>query len=299
MRLTGLLSWRNRAILFYDWRLVTARRVPGSGDKSPIFCPGGGPGVLCLHGFTGTPYEVAPLARALASAGFAVSAPVLAGHGENAATLAATHWQDWLASAEAAFAKLRAVSGNRPVALAGFSMGALVALRLARLHPRSVSALVLMSTPLRLRDSQILLARAWSHLPGFLRRGRLATRGKRGGSDVTDDAVRAENPSLSEMPLAGIVELIELAEVVRRDLTFIHMPTLVAHGERDQTIPLQTSFELAGSIASDVVERLWLPRSGHLVAVDVERAQLCEAVVRFLNVHTKPAARGGATENSP
>jgi carboxylesterase len=270
---------------------VTALRVPGSGDKSPIFCPGGGPAVLCLHGFTGTPYEVAPLARGLASAGFSVSAPMLAGHGTNAATLAATHWQDWLASAEAAFAEpAREPRANGPVALAGFSMGALLALRLARLHPHSVSALVLMSTPLRLRDRQIALARAWSHLPGFLRRGPLATRRKRGGSDVTDDKVRAENPSLTEMPLAGIVELIELAEVVRRDLTFIHMPTLVAHGERDQTIALQASFELAGSIASDVVERLWLPRSGHLVAVDVERAQLCEAVVRFLNLHAKAAA---------
>jgi carboxylesterase len=276
---------------------VTALRVPGSGDKSPIFCPGGGPAVLCLHGFTGTPYEVAPLARGLASAGFAVSAPMLAGHGKDAATLAATHWQDWLASAEAAFAELRATAGHGPVAVAGSSTGALLALRLARLHPQAVSALVLMSTPLRLRDSQIALARAWSHLPGFLRRGRLATRSKRGGSDVTDDAVRAENPSLMEMPLAGIVEVIELAEVVRRDLTFIHRPTLVVHGERDHTVPLQTSFELAGSIASDVVERLWLPRSGHLVAVDVERAQLCEAVVRFLTLHAK--ARGGATENSP
>ena len=274
-------------VLFYDWYLVTALRVPGSGDKSPIFCPGSGPAVLCLHGFTGTPYEVAPLAHGLAIAGFSVSAPMLAGHGTNAAVLAATHWQDWLASAEEAFANLSAASGNGPVALAGFSMGALLALRLARLHPHSVSALVLMSTPLRLRDRQIALARAWSQLPGFLRRGPLATRRKRGGSDVTDDKVRAENPSLTEMPLAGIVELIELANVVRRDLTFIHMPTLVAHGERDQTIALQASFELAGSIASDVVERLWLPRSGHLVAVDVERAQLCEAVVRFLNLHAK------------
>ena len=278
---------------------MTATRVPGSGDKSPIFCPRNGPAVLCLHGFTGTPYEVAPLAHDLVSAGFSVSAPMLAGHGDNATALAATRWQDWLASAEAALAELRAASGNGPVALAGFSMGALLALRLARLHPHSVPALVLMATPLRLRDRQIALARAWAHLPGFLRRGRLATLRKRGGSDVTDDHVRAENPSLVELPLAGIVELIELAEVVRRDLTFIRTPALVAHGERDHTVALQASFELAGSIASDVVERLWLPRSGHLVAVDVERAQLCEAVVRFLNLHAKAKAHDGAQEITP
>ena len=276
---------------------MTTIRVPGSGDKSPIFSPGDGPAVLCLHGFTGTPYEVAPLARGLASAGFSVSAPLLFGHGESAQALAATRWQDWLASAEAAFDRLRAASGNGSVALVGFSMGGLLALRLARLRPHSVSALVVMSAPLRLRDSQIVLARAWTHLPAFLRRGPMATIRKRGGRDVTDDNVRAEDPALTQMPLAGIVELIELAEVVRRDLTFIHLPTLVVHGERDRTVPQQTSFELAGSIASDVVERLWLPRSGHLVAVDVDRALLCQAVVRFLTLHAKP--RSDVRESRP
>ncbi len=268
--------------------------MPGSGDKSPIFSPSEGPAVLCLHGLTGTPYEVAPLARGLANAGFSVSAPLLAGHGTSAADLAATRWRDWLDSAQAAFARLGAASGNRPVALAGFSMGGLLALHLARLRPHLVSALVVMSAPLRLRAYQVALARAWSHLPTFLRRGPLAAIRKRGGSDVTDALIRSENPGLVEMPLAGIVELIELAEVARRDLTFIHHPTLVAHGERDRTVSLRASFELAGSLASDVVERLWLPRSGHLIAVDIERRQLCEAVTRFLTLHASSAARAGA-----
>jgi carboxylesterase len=272
--------------------------VPGSGDKSPVFLPCDGPAVLCLHGFTGTPYEVAPLARGLAGVGFSVSAPMLAGHGESAAALANTCWQDWLASAEAAFDELRAASGHRPVAVAGFSMGGLLALRLAHLHPHNVAALVVMSAPLRLRDSQVALVRAWSHLPAFLRRGPLATIRKSDGSDVTDGNVRAENPALTEMPLAGIVQLIELAEVVRRDLTFIRQPTLVAHGERDRTVPLHASFELAGSIASDVVERLWLPRSGHLVAVDAERARLGEAVAHFLAAHAKPVAHA-LSEKAP
>jgi len=86
---------------------VRSTRHAGTGDKSPIFIPGKGAGVLCLHGFTGTPYEIAPLARALGAAGFAVSAPMLAGHGESALALAATRWPDWLASAEAALDRLR------------------------------------------------------------------------------------------------------------------------------------------------------------------------------------------------
>jgi carboxylesterase len=236
--------------------------------------------VLCLHGFTGTPYEIAPLARALGAAGYAVSAPLLAGHGTTAEALAATRWGDWLASAQAAFDQLRAASDGGPVAVAGFSMGGLLALQLCRTRP--VAALVLMSVPLRLPEWQTSVLRGFARLPGFLRRHRLASLRKRKGSDVTDETVRDENPSLTEMPLAGLAELVALAETVRRDLSTITVPALVAHGERDKTIPQSTSFELAGSLAGRTVEQLWLPRSGHLIAFDVERGKLCETVVRFL-----------------
>jgi hypothetical protein len=46
--------------------LRVARRFrPGGGDKSPLSIDGDRRGVLCLHGITGTPFEVRPLAEAL------------------------------------------------------------------------------------------------------------------------------------------------------------------------------------------------------------------------------------------
>ena len=252
--------------------------------------------MLCLHGLTGTPYEVAPLASALGAAGFSVSAPVLAGHGETAAELAGTRWQDWFSTAEAAFEGLRRTCGEGPVAVVGFSMGGLLALRMARLRPDDVSAVVALSVPLRLRPWQIAAAKAWRRLPAFLRRGPLAMIRKRGGSDVIDADARRENPSLPEMPIASVAEIVDLAEIVRRDLAFIKQPVLVAHGERDHTIDPKVSYELAGTLAGAVVERLWLPRSGHLIGIDVERGELAGAVVQFLNQyhqHEAPASPEG------
>ena len=49
-----------------------------------------------------------PLGEALAAAGFAVHAVRLAGHGTTPDDLARTGWRDWLASAEAGLAALRA-----------------------------------------------------------------------------------------------------------------------------------------------------------------------------------------------
>src|SRR5438477_5580237 len=105
------------------------RTRPGGGDKTALFVRGGPRGVLCLHGFTGTPFEVRPLAEALAARGFTVSAPALAGHCGTLDELACTGWPDWLASAEQALDRLLAEVGGRPVAVAGFSLGGLLALR--------------------------------------------------------------------------------------------------------------------------------------------------------------------------
>jgi carboxylesterase len=271
---------------------------PQESGIAPIFRPRTGPAALCLHGFTGTPYEVAPIAEALSAAGFSVSAPLLAGHGQTAAALAATRWQDWYSSAEAALDRLSEASGGGPVAVVGFSMGGLLGLRMARLRPETIVALVAASVPLRLRPWQVAAVKAWQLLPSILRRGRLANLRKRGGSDVTDQEVRRHCPSLPEMPLAGLAELVNLAESVRRDLSSVRQPTLVVHGQRDQTVSLQASYELAGSLASPVVDRLWLPRSAHLVGVDVERALLAEAVARFLSQHTHREAMAEASEGT-
>ncbi len=254
--------------------------------------------MLCLHGLTGTPYEVAPLAAALGAADYSVSAPLLAGHGETVAALAGTRWQDWLATAEAELERLRRARAGQAVAVLGFSMGGLLALRLARLRPDDVAAVVALSVPLRLRPWQIAAAKAWRRLPAFLRRGPLATIRKRDGSDVVDPVARRENPSLPEMPIGSVAEIVDLAEIVRRDLPFIKQPALVAHGERDHTVDPKVSYELAGSLAGAVVEQLRLPRSAHLIGVDVERAELANAVVHFLNKHHQNEANA-SPESQP
>src|SRR5205823_6146234 len=83
--------------------------------------------------------EVRPLAEHFGRLGCTVEAPVLAGHGGTLADLAATRWSDWLRSAETALEGLERRTGRSPTAICGFSMGGLLALRLARLFPGRVS----------------------------------------------------------------------------------------------------------------------------------------------------------------
>jgi carboxylesterase len=255
---------------------------PGTGDKSPVSISGDERGVLCLHGITGTPFEVRLLAEAVGRLGCSVEAPMLAGHGGTLADLARTTWRDWLASAERAMEALIRRVGGRPIAICGFSMGGLLALRLARLHPDRVSSLVVMAAPLRLRRLQVVGIRALCRLPVDFRNLPTACVPKVKGSDISDPAMRLLNPGLPAFPLAALENLLDLMDGVRADLPSIRTPTLVVHGRHDHTVPMDDSFELTGSLGSDVLERLWLDRSYHIVTLDVERQQVFDAVGKFL-----------------
>ena len=80
--------------------------LPGAGA---YWFEGNDIGCLLVHGFTGTPQNVRPLADYLARRGLAVSAPRMPGHGTVVADLDATGPEDWLGAAEDALAEMRRV----------------------------------------------------------------------------------------------------------------------------------------------------------------------------------------------
>lgn len=269
------------------WAKVTRVPPQGDGDARPFFIPGRPEraGIVCLHGLTGTPFEVRPLAEALAREGHAVAGPLLAGHARTPQDLVRTKWPDWLASAEASLDHVLEETGGAKVALVGFSTGGLLALRLARLRPSAVGALSVISTPLRMKTSQVRAIRWLNRLPKRVCESPLGYVPKWGGPDVQDAAMKSRNPGLPVMPLPALDSLLDLMQVVRLDLASISQPTLVAHGKKDQTIPIEDSLEIAGSLGSLDIERLWLPRSGHLVGIDVEKHVLAQALVKFFDRH--------------
>jgi carboxylesterase len=210
----------------------------GTGAKTPISVTGDARGVLCLHGMTGTPFEIRPVGEALGRAGYSVEGPLLAGHGGTLRDLAATQWPDWLASAERAMEDLRRRVGERPIAILGFSMGGLLALRLARLYPERIAALVIIAAPLRMRPFQTRGLRALGWLPLDFRSLPYACIPKLKGSDVSDAEMRDANPSLRAFPIAAVTSLFDLMGEVRADLPSIRAPTVFNHGRHYQPVPM-------------------------------------------------------------
>jgi len=221
---------------------------------------------LLLHGFTGSARDLSSLADALGERGFRVDAPTLPGHGTSPRDLARTRWPDWERAANAALYRL----GER-VAVAGLSMGALLAIRLAVEHPDRVAALALLSTPLWL--SAPAHAAAWI--------GRIVPYLPKGAVDVRDPVERkAAATGYRLWPLAALRSLLDLAAEARELAPRVRAPALVVHARNDHVAALACADELERTLGGPV-RRITLERSFHVITRDVERVEVASLIGGF------------------
>jgi carboxylesterase len=242
--------------------------------------------VLCLHGLTGSPDELTPLSQALAAAGFTVATPMLSGHGRDVAALAKTTRFDWIASADAALTELITACGA-PVAIVGSSAGGLIALQLASARPRDVHSLVFLSTPVLLPAREAIEIGLALRVPAALRPKALAEIRKPHGPNVDDRTFAAALRSLPAYPIEALGELLQLMRAARAGLGSVTQRVMIAHGALDATVSRAQVDVLAnGLTGAAVVERLDLPASAHLLAIDRDRDLLAAHVVKFLRAAT-------------
>jgi carboxylesterase len=230
-----------------------------------------GAAALCLHGLTGTPYEVRPLGEALAARGIAAFGPALPGHGESPDALARVDapgaWRD------AAREHVRTLRKRHDhVYAVGLSMGGLLALSLAA--EAAVDAIAVIGTPLALPlPVRLLVPWLWRLRPFHP---------KAGGSDIQDAAARGRHPSYPVMPLRSVAALIRLQRDVQAVLPRIRVPILVAHGALDRTARPGDAERILAGVASTEKRRVVCARSGHVVPVDCDGPALARDVADFL-----------------
>ena len=236
----------------------------------PWSSPGGGPhGALVLHGFTGSPVSMRPLAEALAAAGFAVEMPRLPGHGTAVEDLAETGWDDWLTEAERALGTVAERAASGKVVVVGLSMGGALTAALAQGHPE-LAGIVLINAPVAAPPElaagiEEMLAGGVEVIDSI-------------GGDIADPD--ADEVSYESTPLRPLVTMLMAGQDVRERLPEIRQPTLIITSRQDHVVSPADSDVLAEHIAGPV-ERLWLEKSFHVATLDYDRAELETATVAF------------------
>lgn len=265
-------------------------------SAAPIVLPGTrDDAVMLIHGLTGAPAEMKPLARALNRQGFTVHVPLLPGHGADKRTLLRTGWRDWLAGCEAAFDCIAA--DHATVHVGGVCAGASLAVLLAA--RRQVASLVTYSMtfrydgwamPLITRGAPLL------YLIGSLPLIRSIGFAERHPFGIKDDRLRRmiqrqlgepSNGMLDEFPIGACSELFRMGGQVRRDAARVTAPALLFHATRDDMADAGNSRLLQARLGGPTRLEM-LDDSFHLVHLDREAGRVasltashCDAASRM------------------
>lgn len=240
--------------------------------------------VLCIHGFTSTPYEVRYLGESLQRRGLTAVGLTLPGHGTSVAELDTTGWRDWFAAVEREYEGLTRRFPR--VGLAGQSLGGLLSLYLAA-HRPEVPAVASLAAPLWLEGIGKRLSE-WTR-PGRWLHGRLRQVPKIGGSDIADKAAKAIHPGYKAVPMAALRQLCDFMVEVDAALPKVTAPTLVLHAHQDHTAPVASAKRIGERMK--VTRTRLLDHSYHLISLDVEKELVAEEVGAFLVEHLAPTKR--------
>jgi carboxylesterase len=230
---------------------------------------GGDVGVLCLHGFSGSPASMRPLAERLADEGYAVELPRLPGHGTHWRDLDGVAWQDWAREVVAAHDRLVACTRARVVV--GQSVGGALACYLAATRRAELAGLVVVNPDLYRKHPLLVfmpvLKRVLRSWPGV----------------VNDIAKRGQDEiGYERLPPKAIAEYLALQRIVRDDLAAIDIPTLVFTSRVDHVVDPANSTFLIEHIGSDDVTHTWLERCFHVATLDHDAPQIEEETLAFV-----------------
>lgn len=232
---------------WHAWRMPAEMALPPGqlfpGDEHRAFHLTAGPEApvaVLLHGFPGTPAEVAPAGRALHEAGWEVHGLLLPGFGPDIATLGDQRYDGWVEHVRSEVDRVR--RPGQPVALLGYSFGGAIATEVAATTP--VDHLILIAPftwvepwwvgPLLLLLGPIVpygvkpYARADLDDPKFVHgMGKFMP-----GVDLNDPEIRARLKDF-RVP-AGILAEVRRTGHARRAAARVSAPTLIIQGCHDQ-----------------------------------------------------------------
>ena len=232
-------------------------------------------GVLLSHGFTGSPASIVPWGQYLAKQGYAVSVPLLPGHGTTWEQMCATTFDDYYTALERDFDQLAARTDV--VVVGGLSMGACLALWLAAKRPADVAGLLLVNPAVASTNKQLLALPVLKYLvkavPAI-------------GNDI-------KKPDVSEhaypkTPLKPLHTMVRAWRQIREDLPKVTAPILLFRSAEDHVVDPSSARIILDNVSSrDATEKV-LANSYHVATLDNDAPEIFEQSADFVARVTAP-----------
>jgi carboxylesterase len=224
-------------------------------------------GVLFIHGFTGSPFEVRPLVKFLKKqTDWKISVPTLSGHGLTL-NLGKASADSWLMEAELALKKLQQEVDH--VIVVGFSMGGLIAMYLALRY--KVDRLVLLSAAAKYISPRILI--------------------KDLGIMLLKPITKKYPPNtfyhlyeykLTSTPLRATFQFLRIVKLVEPYYGLIKTPVCIVQGGKDGIVPFSTAEHLLKKLGSEKKEFIKSPLGKHHICYSEDNDNWFNEVLRFM-----------------
>ncbi|MED1202683.1 alpha/beta hydrolase [Heyndrickxia acidicola] len=223
---------------------------------------------IIIHGFSGNPWEIKPLANALEQMGYQVITPLLPGHSMNKEKMSKVTALEWIQMIEIVVKK--AMAENKKIHLMGFSMGAMIASIIA--NRQQVSTLVLLSPAVYILTPKLLKLKA----ERFFQQNRKTF-------SLSEQSPLNNQSFIRSTPIYNVFQFNKIVRQAKRIFHHISIPICIIHGEKDETVDPRSS-ELIYSVASSTEKEIhYLPLSKHHICQDCEVQTVIQTVIGFLN----------------
>lgn len=219
-------------------------------------------GVVLVHGLLASPAELRSFGKALQWRGYPVVGVRLKGHGTSPWDLRECAWQDWLASVRRGYDILYPFVDS--ICLVGFSIGGVLALRLAAEMPPGLAGVATVSSPVKLRNRNLIFVPV-VHRANALARWTSALEGV-----MPFRSNQPENPDINyrQIPVRALYEMRRAIDDLMRRLRNVVCPVAVFQGTDDPVVDPKSAHLIYERIGGNEKWLHWLKSDRHGVLND-------------------------------
>jgi carboxylesterase len=289
--------------------------------------------VYLIHGVTGTPAEMYPLARGMARHGWDVYSTTLPGHCTRLTDLVRTNEQDWLSHVQRQLAFVR--GRYEHVFVAGLSVGALIALQASttvcveglgvlsptivydgwnvpwthrilrpaiHIVPRPLQYLLfhMDGPPFGIKDQELQARMRAAYNPlGLVWRWVCgwARLWKRRDADRTVRGTEAASTGYPVFPLKTFADMDRLIAQVCGQLGSVSAPTVILQAREDDMTSPHNAYLVYDKIASTDKQVILLEDCYHVITVDKQSQTVVRHLIEFF--HLRIAAKRQSNQAAP
>lgn len=250
----------------------------------PFLIKRGEIGILLLHGFTSSPYDMRLLGNYLAKQNYTVYCPLLAGHGTQAEDLERTSFKQLKKSVKDGYTILK--KHAKKIYVAGSSTGSNLGILV--LHKKSdVRGFIMMGMPLIFAGMFQILFTIFA--PVMTYTIPIITKFKRFWvKDYPASAKKLMKKKVhyTKFPLKKIIDIKKIIMKTRKVLPTLKKPVLIMDSSSDHVLNEDNPKAIYKLIGGKEKQMVLIPKSYHVFLRDKNRMKAFKAIDQFIKLHS-------------